>query len=128
MSTKILVVEDEHLLRRLLVQSLKEANFEVIEAMDGEEGLVKAKEEKPDLILLDLILPGISGYEVLLRMKKDPFLEKIPVIVLSNLGQEEEIERAKRLGAKDFLIKAHFTLSQIEEKVKDFFEKESLKS
>lgn len=125
MSKKILVVEDEHLLRRLLVQSLKEGNFEVIEAIDGEEGIVKAKEERPDLILLDLILPGISGYEVLLRMKKDPLLEKIPVIVLSNLGQEEEIERAKRLGAKDFMIKAHFTLSQIKEKIEEFFGKNS---
>jgi len=81
--------------------------------------LKKIKEEKPDLILLDLILPGIDGFEVLTKMKEDPELSKIPVIILSNLGQKEDVERGLKLGASDYLIKAHFTPGEIIEKIKN---------
>ena len=115
---KILIIEDEKTLRFLIVQTLIEEGFEVEEAIDGEEGIQKLKENKPDLILLDLLLPGIDGFEVLSRIKRDSDLESIPVIILSNLGQEEEIERGSRLGAIDYLIKAHFTLDEIAARVK----------
>jgi DNA-binding response OmpR family regulator len=121
MKKKILIIEDEKILRTLLTQTLTREGFEVKEAVDGEEGLEKAKTEKPDLILLDLILPTIDGYEVLERLKKDPFTESIPVMIISNLGQDEEIQRGLKLGAVDFLIKAHFTLDEISEKIKKFF-------
>lgn len=120
---KILIIEDEKDLRFFITQALKSEGFEIIEAFDGEEGLEKAKAEKPNLILLDLLLPGINGYEVLSRLKKDPDLELIPVIILSNLGQEEEIERGLKLGAIDYLIKANFTLDEIVERVKKVFSK-----
>ncbi|PIR71849.1 MAG: response regulator, partial [Candidatus Nealsonbacteria bacterium CG10_big_fil_rev_8_21_14_0_10_37_25] len=79
----------------------------------------KIKEEKPDLVLLDLILPGIDGFEVLSKMKEDLALAQIPVIILSNLGQKEDVERGLKLGAVDYLIKAHFTPGEIIEKIKN---------
>lgn len=119
MSKTILIVEDDTILRDLISQKLKkDNNYEIVEAVDGEEGLKKAKEEKPDIILLDLILPGIDGFGVLEQIKKDPEIDKIPVVILSNLGQKEEIEKGMSLGATDFLIKAHFTLSEIVAKIK----------
>jgi DNA-binding response OmpR family regulator len=114
----ILIVEDDTILRDLISQKLKKADYDIVEAVDGEEGLKKAKEKKPDIILLDLILPGIDGFGVLEQIKKDPTIDKIPVVILSNLGQKEEIEKGMSLGATDFLIKAHFTLSEIVEKIK----------
>jgi len=118
MPKTILIVEDDTILRDLISQKLKKANYDIVEAVDGEEGLKKAKEKKPDIILLDLILPGIDGFGVLEQIKKDPNIDKIPVVILSNLGQKEEIEKGMNLGATDFLIKAHFTLSEIVEKIK----------
>ncbi|OGZ17624.1 MAG: hypothetical protein A2Z78_00520 [Candidatus Nealsonbacteria bacterium RBG_13_36_15] len=118
MPATILIVEDDKFLRELIVQKLIKENYEVSEAIDGEQGIKKIKEEKPDLILLDLILPGIDGFEVLSRMKEDPELSSIPVIILSNLGQKEDVERGLKLGAIDYLIKAHFTPGEIIEKIK----------
>jgi len=118
MPKTILIIEDDKFLRELIVQKLIKEGFEISEAVDGEEGMKKVKEEKPDLILLDLILPGIDGFEVLARMKEDPVLAAIPVIILSNLGQKEDVERGLKLGAVDYLIKAHFTPGEIIEKVK----------
>ena len=76
------------------------------------------KSGKPDLVLLDLILPGIDGFEVLSKMKEDPELQGIPVIILSNLGQRDDVQKGIDLGAKDYLIKAHFTPGEIVEKIK----------
>ena len=118
MPQKILIVEDDKFLRELITRKLIQENFEVIEAIDGEEGLEKAKETKPNLILLDLILPGVDGFEVLTKLKEDPVLTVIPVIILSNLGQREDVERGLRLGAVDYLVKAHFTPNEIIEKVR----------
>jgi len=115
---KILIIEDDKFLRELIAKKLLKENFEIFEAIDGEEGLKKIKEEKPDLILLDLILPGIDGFEVLAQIKKDPAMLSIPVIILSNLGQKEDIEKGMRMGAVDFLIKAHFTPGEIIDKIK----------
>jgi DNA-binding response OmpR family regulator len=117
--TKILIVEDDRFLRELIARKLKNEGYEVLEAVDGEEGLKRIKEEKPDLVLLDLILPGIDGFEVLAKAKEDPDTAQIPVIILSNLGQREEIEKGMKLGAIDYLIKAHFTPGEIIEKIKN---------
>ncbi len=123
MPKTILIVEDDTILRDLISQKLKkENNYEIVEAIDGEEGLKKAKEKKPDIILLDLILPGMDGFGVLEQIKNGPETAKIPVVILSNLGQKEEIEKGMKLGATDFLIKAHFTLSEIAKKVKALLE------
>lgn len=118
MAKTILIVEDDKFLRELIVRKLRKENFNITEAIDGEEGIKKIKEEKPDLVLLDLILPGIDGFEVLSKMKEDMSLSQIPVIILSNLGQKDDVERGLKLGAVDYLIKAHFTPGEIIEKVK----------
>ncbi len=117
MATKILVVEDDKFLRELITQKLKRENHDVREAVDGEDGVKKIEEEKPDIILLDLILPGIDGFEVLSKIKKNPERKDVPVIILSNLGQRDDVERGLKLGAVDFLIKAHFTPGEIIEKI-----------
>lgn len=118
MAQKILVIEDDKFLRELISKKLAKEGFAVSEAIDGEEGIKKIKEEKPDLILLDLILPGIDGFEVLSKMKDDPLLSAVPVIILSNLGQKEDVEKGLKLGAVDYLIKAHFTPGEIIEKIR----------
>jgi len=118
MPQNILVVEDDKFLRELMSQKLIKENYNVSEAVDGEEGLKKVKEEKPDLVLLDLILPGIDGFEVLARMREEQGVAKIPVIILSNLGQKEDIEKGLSLGAVDYLVKAHFTPGEIIGKIK----------
>jgi DNA-binding response OmpR family regulator len=119
MAKKILIVEDDRFLRELIARKLRTEGYDIKEAIDGEEGVKRAKEEKPDAILLDLILPGINGFEVLAKIKEDPATASIPVIILSNLGQREEIERGLKLGATDYLIKAHFTPGEIIEKIKN---------
>jgi CheY-like chemotaxis protein len=116
--SKILVVEDDKFLRELMSQKLVNEGYEIVQAFDGEEGIKMAKKEMPDLILLDLILPGVDGFGALTEIKNDPETSKIPIIILSNLGQKEDIERGLSLGAVDFLIKAHFTPGEIIEKIK----------
>jgi len=118
MAKKILIVEDDKFLRELISQKLLKEGYDISEAVDGEKGLKAVKDEKPDLVLLDLILPGIDGFEVLSEVKEDALLSKIPVIILSNLGQKDDIERALKIGATDYLIKAHFTPAEIVSKVK----------
>lgn len=118
MAQTILIIEDDKFLRELIAQKLIKEGYETSEAVDGEEGMRKIKEERPDMVLLDLILPGIDGFEVLSGMKNDPVLSQIPVIILSNLGQREDVEKGLKLGAVDYLIKAHFTPGEIIEKIK----------
>ena len=117
---KILLVEDDDFLRELIVKKLNQENYEVSEAVDGEEAVKKVKEIVPDLVLLDLILPGMDGFKVLSQIKEDSALTHIPVIILSNLGQREDVEKALKLGAADYMIKAHFTPNEIIKKIKIF--------
>ena len=124
MKTKILIIEDDQFLREFLFKKLSEENFEVLAAKEGKEGVELAKKEKPDLILLDLILPEKNGYEVLEDLKKNPLTSEIPVLVLSNLGQKEEIEEAFRKGAKDYLVKAYFSLEEIVSKIRLLLKKQ----
>lgn len=116
---KILIIEDDRFLKDLLIKHLEEAGFTVFHTMDCEEGLKTINDKKPDLILLDLVLPGISGFDFLKEIKKDSSeIKNIPVLILSNLGQGDDIKRGMSLGAEDFLIKAHYTLPEIVEKIK----------
>jgi len=119
MSKKILIVEDDRFLRELISKKLDaEEEYNIVQAVDGESAIKKIGEESPDLVLLDLILPGIDGFEVLSRVKNNPELMDTPVVILSNLGQKEEVDKGLDLGAIDFLIKAHFTPGEIIKKVK----------
>ncbi|TSC75869.1 MAG: two-component system, OmpR family, phosphate regulon response regulator PhoB [Parcubacteria group bacterium Gr01-1014_30] len=115
---KILIIEDDKFLRELIARKLEKEGYETPQAVDGEEGFKKVVSEKPDLVLLDLILPGIDGFELLSKIKNDDQLSRIPVIILSNLGQREDVDKGLSLGAIDYLIKAHFTPAEIIEKVK----------
>jgi len=118
MTKKILIVEDEEIILDLLQKKLTEAGYEISVARDGEEGLRMIREIKPDIILLDIIMPKMGGFEVMEEMQKDRELKKIPVIVVSNSGQPVEIDKAQELGAKDWLIKTEFDPQEVIDKVK----------
>jgi CheY-like chemotaxis protein len=104
---RILLVEDDRFLRRACEAGLRQRGFTVLMAVDGEEALQKARAEVPDLILLDLIMPKIHGFEVLRLLKQDPVTASIPVIVMSNLGQDGDIQQAMAAGAIGYLIKTN---------------------
>lgn len=117
----ILIIEDDEFLRGLISKKLFSENFAVSVAADGKEGIKKIIKEKPDLVLLDLILPGIDGFEVLQKIKKEEATATTRIIVLSNMDQKEEIDRAIKLGAEDYFIKAQMTPDEIVEKIKTLF-------
>jgi DNA-binding response OmpR family regulator len=127
MAAKILIVEDDKFLRELMTRKLNNDGFELEEAIDGEESLKKLETFKPDIILLDLILPGLDGFETLERIKDNPQTSGIPVLILSNLGQRDEIEKGLKLGAIDFMVKAHFTPEEIVGKIKSILSKKEEK-
>lgn len=113
-SHKILFIEDEPGLQKALKVTLeKNGQYQIFQAFDGEEGIAAIKKEKPDLILLDLILPKKNGFDILQFLKEDPALSSISVIVLTNLESDSDIERATSLGAKGYLIKADYSLDEI---------------
>ena len=114
---KILIIEDEEVLSDVLDSKLKKEGYETNLAADGEDGFNKIKKWKPDMILLDIIMPKMGGFEVMEKINKDPELKKIPVIVISNSGQPVEIDKAQRLGAKDWLIKTEFDPQEVLNKV-----------
>ncbi len=118
---KILIIEDDKFFRDIISKKLQKENFDVITASDGKEAFVYLESSIPNLIILDLILPGLDGYEILSILKKDKKTSDIPVIILSNLGQQEEIDRAKALGVTDFMIKINFTLEEIVARVNQIF-------
>ncbi len=116
---KILMIEEDRFLRKIYRDKLSRLGFDFLEATNGEEGLNKVIAEKPDLVLLDLILPRKNGFDVLIDMKSNKNTENIPVIILSNLGQESDIERGLSLGAEDYLVKTDVSLSKVVDKVKE---------
>mgnify|MGYP001587399287 FL=1 len=123
---KILLVEDDLFLSSLLKTRLEKEKFEVLAAHDGDEALKILRDTKPDLILLDIILPGKSGFEVLEEVKSDPQLRdkmKIPVIIISNLGQESDLERGKELGVVDYFVKARISIDDLVKKVDGYIPK-----
>lgn len=117
MPQKILIIEDEEIMVDLLQKKLIQEGYEVFVARDGEEGLKSMKKIKLDLILLDIVMPKIGGFEVMEEMQKDEELKKIPVIVISNSGQPVELDRVQKLGAKDWLIKTEFDPQEVIEKI-----------
>ena len=115
----ILIIEDEPILQKALSVALQQAGYEIKSALEGETGLKLAKEIKPNLILLDLILPKMDGFEILSELKKDESAKDIPVIILTNLESSQDIERALVLGAKTYLVKANYDLKDVIQKVKE---------
>src|SRR3989338_10355535 len=116
--TKILIIEDDVFLGDALSQKLKNEGFEVALSRDGAEGLDKIKSFVPEMVLLDIILHNMNGYEILEAKQKDPEIAQIPVIIISNSGQPVEISRALALGVKDYLVKAQFDPEEVLLKVR----------
>jgi DNA-binding response OmpR family regulator len=120
---KILLVEDDQFISEMYTNKLQSEGFEIFLAKDGQEAIIKTTEIKPDLVLLDIVLPKKDGYEVLSEIKKNPDLAEVKVAMLTNLGQPDEIEKGMQSKADAYLIKAHSTPSQIVEKVKEMLGK-----
>jgi two-component system alkaline phosphatase synthesis response regulator PhoP len=118
MAKKILIIEDEKIICDLLERKLTREGYSVAITTNGIDGLVKMREDRPDIVLLDIIMPKMGGFEVMEEMNKDETLKDIPVIVVSNSGQPVEIDRIKKMGAKDWLIKTEFDPQEVLEKVK----------
>jgi len=110
---KVLSVEDDKFLSSLVARKLSAAGYEMSHASKGEEALKMVKEQKPSLVLLDILLPEMSGFEVLEKIKADPETKNIPVILFSNLGQKEDIDKGLKLGAEKFIVKATVVLDDI---------------
>ncbi len=121
----ILLVEDEPLLGNLLRQRLEREGFTVFHARDGAQGLEYLKENKPDLILLDIILPKVSGFEFMERVQSDAEYSKPPIVIISNLGQDTDLERGQALGAIGYFVKARVSMEELVEKVRDFLVSET---
>lgn len=115
---KILIVEDDNFLADIYKTKFELEGFKVMVAADGEKGLKTAQSKKPDLILLDILLPKMDGFAVLQKLKEGDDTKNIPVILLTNLGQKEDVQKGLNLGAVDYLIKAHFNPAETVEKVK----------
>lgn len=115
---KILLIEDDKFLRKAAEATLRRHGFTVLIASNGEEGLKSAQHDAPDLILLDLIMPKMNGFEVLRSLKREQGTRPIPVIVLSNLGQQNDSVMARELGALDYWVKANLGLEELAERVK----------
>lgn len=122
-SKKILIIEDDFFIRELYLRQLQKEGFEVSGSADGADGLVQANNLKPDLILLDIMLPKLNGLDLLRTLKTKAETQNIPVILLSNLGQDSVVKEGFTLGAEGYLIKSAYTPSQIIEEVKNFMEK-----
>ena len=110
---KVLLVEDDQFLIDIYTTKLKSEGFDLLLAQEGEEALEKIKNDKPDLVILDIVLPNVDGWQVLKQIKDIQGAEKIKILVLSNLGQKEEVEKGLKLGADKYLIKSNFTPSQV---------------
>lgn len=119
---RILVIEDDRFLRKAAEAALRRQGYSVLTAPDGETGLQVARAEHPDLVLLDLIMPGMQGFEVLKLLKQDASTMPIPVIILSNLGQDSDVKAALEAGAVDYLVKANLALEMLVERVRALFE------
>jgi len=124
----ILIVEDDEFLRRLLVDKFTKEGYAVETAENGEQALKQTKKNLPNLMLLDLLMPGMDGFQVLEAIRKDPATKALPVVVLSNLGEAEHMNRAKALEVEDYLIKAHLFLDEIVQKVDEIIKKRRIPS
>ena len=120
MPKTLLLVEDDPFLSSLLKTRLANEGFTVLYAGDGEVALETLKKEKPDLMLLDLILPKKSGFEVMEAIQSDPQLNRVPIVIITNLGQDSDIARGKELGAVAYFVKAKTSISKLMEQLKKF--------
>lgn len=118
MGKTIMIVEDDAFVMDIYRTKLTQEGFDVTEAVNGLEAIKKLKDGKPDLILLDIVMPYMDGLDVLKKIKESKELKDIPVILLTNLSQKEEVNQGLSLGAKDYLIKSHFTPSEVLAKIK----------
>jgi DNA-binding response OmpR family regulator len=116
---KVLVVEDDHFLAKIYKIKLAKENIEAKICSDGTEALKFIKEDKPALILLDMVLPGMSGFEILEEIRRTEGLKKIPVIILSNLGQDADIAKGKELGVIDYFVKSDISIHDVVTKIKE---------
>ncbi len=116
---KILIIEDDEFLSGMYITKFSKEGFSVFFSETGEDGLNRAKKEKPDLILLDILLPQMNGFEILKKLKEDTATAMIPVIILTNLSQESDIKRGYELGAVDYLVKVYNIPSDVVKKVKE---------
>ena len=126
-NVKVLIVEDDVMLNKIYQTKLGLVGYKVFAAYDGEEGVKKMEEVAPNIVLLDLMLPKKNGFEVLETVKQNIKLNHIPVIILSNLGQGDDIERGKALGADDFLVKSNVKLETVLEKIEQVLQKHGIK-
>jgi len=120
MSKVVLLVEDNDFIRNMYQLKLAKADLTVVEAVDGQMALDKIAEHKPDVVLLDLMMPNVSGIDVLKNLKKQGIIPSLPVIVLTNVMDPQTIEEAKQLGARDYIVKTDLTPSQVVEKLQPF--------
>ena len=120
MSKVVLLVEDNDFIRNMYQLKLAKADLTVVEAVDGQMALDKIAEHKPDVVLLDLMMPNVSGIDVLKNLKKQGVIPGLPVIVLTNVMDPQTIEEAKQLGARDYIVKTDLTPSQVVEKLQPF--------
>lgn len=118
MAKTILLIEDDEMLHTMYTQKFTKEGYDVKSAYNGAEGVALSETEKPDIILCDIIMPKMDGFAALKKMKKNPVTANIPVILLTNLGQEEDIRKGKELGAADYFIKANHTPQEVVDKVK----------
>lgn len=114
----ILLIEDDPFLIDIYTTKLEEKGFLVSVAVNEGEAFSKINEKKPDLVLLDIVLPQVDGWEILRKIKSSPKFKALKVIILSNLGRKEEVEKGLKLGATGYLIKAHYTASEVVEEIK----------
>lgn len=115
---RIMIIEDDKFLSSLMKVRLEKDGFTVIQAFDGEEAIGLLKTERPDLLVLDLIMPKVMGFEVLQTISMMPELQKVPVIILSNLAQDSDIQKAKEFGAKEYFVKVKISIDDIVKKIK----------
>ncbi len=123
--TLVLLAEDEKMLSSMYSTKFTKEGFDLVVALDGSEALVKARQAKPDIILLDVIMPKRDGFSVLKELRGDATLKQVPVIILTNLGQEEDIKKGRELGADEYFVKANHTPAEIVEKVRAVLGKKS---
>jgi len=123
MDKKILIIEDDHFLSSLMKARLEKEGFTTLQAFDGEEAFNLLKQNRPDLIVMDLIMPKVSGFELLENISADPQISRVPVMVLSNLGQDSDIDKVKRLGATQYFVKVQTSIDDLVVKVKELLKK-----
>ena len=115
---KIMIIEDDHFLSSLVKARLEKDGFAVVQAFDGDQAITLLRTEVPNLVMLDLVMPKINGFDVLKTISLTPGLERIPVVIVSNLAQDSDIEKAKELGAKEYFVKVKISIDDLVEKIK----------